>query len=437
MIRRVPSIHPPAVRDTLPPTTGVTYDTAFWLSYVANLAIMTGHSLLFRYADVVFFFGGGELLLGWIVGIGMVGSLVMRVAQGVGIDRYGPRKMWLLSSLLFIVSCLGHLFVTQAEGPLIFLLRIGYNCSIAGFFGASITFISARAPRARMAEVVGMLGTSGFLAMVLGTALGDALLGGAPMTLYGLRLMFVLAAALGGVNMLLCALATRRESFQPRSRHVSPFGLMRRYHPGAVLLASAATGFGLSLPGTFLRPYAESIGIPGIALFFAVYCPTAFCSRFLARGLPARIGNRRVLYLGLTAMVAGMLLFTVATNQWLLCLPAAFLGVAHALLFPSVIAAGTAPFPMRYRGLATTLVLAMFDLGTFVGSPIAGAILSYSFLVDLPPFPTMFVSVAGMIGACAIAYALSRPRVALPDTRSGITVLGPPAGQAAGRTISR
>jgi MFS family permease len=397
-----------------------TYDAAFWLTYAANLSIMTAHSLLFRYADVVFFFGGSELLLGWIVGVGMVGSLVMRLAQGVGIDRYGPRRMWMLSSVLFVASCLGHLLVTRVDGPLIFALRIGYNCAIAGFYGATITFISARAPVARMTEMVGMLGTSGFLAMVLGSWLGDLLLGSGPMTIGHLRLMFVLAAVLGTANLVLCRFATQGARFQPRRRQVSPWKLLRRYHPGAVLLVSAATGFGLGLPGTFLRPYAESVNIPGIALFFTVYCPTAFAARFLSRGLPARLGDRRVLHLGLCSMITSMLLFTIAGNQWLLSLPAIFLGIAHALLFPSVIAEGTRGFPVRYRGLATTLVLAAFDSGTLIGAPIAGAILSYSEIVSLPGFPTMFVSAAALVAGSAALYARSRPRkVFVAETPAG------------------
>ena len=77
-------------------------------------------------------------------------------------------------------------------------------------------------------------------------------------------------------------------------------------------------------------------------------------------------------------MVVAMLLFTVAANQWLLCLPAIALEIAHALLFPSLIAEGTAALPSRNRGLATTVVLAFFDMGTLVGSPIAGGIVSYA-----------------------------------------------------------
>ena len=42
---------------------------------------------------------------------------------------------------------------------------------VAGVFGASITYISTRAPAHRMAEIIGMLGTSGFVGMVAGTML--------------------------------------------------------------------------------------------------------------------------------------------------------------------------------------------------------------------------------------------------------------------------
>ena len=289
----------------------------------------------------------------------------------------------------------------------------------------------------RIAEVVGMLGTSGFLGMVLGTWLGDVMLGGGSATRLQLQLMFVVAAALGVVNVILCAVATRNDNFQPRSRHVSPFALLRRYHPGAVLLVGAASGFGLALPGTFLRPYAESVGIPGIALFFAVYSPTAFVARFSSRGLPARLGNRMVMHLGLASMVVGMLLFTVAVNAWLLALPAVFLGIAHALIFPSTVAVGSEAFPARHRGLATTLILSTLDVGTLIGSPIAGAILSYAYVLSLPAFPTMFVAVAAMIGVSAVVYAMSGRRAERSATSQAGESMTPRLLPASAGTIRR
>jgi hypothetical protein len=48
------------------------------LAYVANLTVSVAVALLFRYADLVSVLGGSEWHLGWIVGLGMVGSLAMR-----------------------------------------------------------------------------------------------------------------------------------------------------------------------------------------------------------------------------------------------------------------------------------------------------------------------------------------------------------------------
>ena len=44
-------------------------------------------ALMYRYADFVLFLKGDEWNVGLIVGVGMVGSLVMRFFQGFGIDH--------------------------------------------------------------------------------------------------------------------------------------------------------------------------------------------------------------------------------------------------------------------------------------------------------------------------------------------------------------
>ena len=81
----------------------------FWLTYGANFLLMVAVSLLYRYGDFVNYLGGNEVNLGWIIAVGMIGSLAMRLGQGVGIDAYGPRKIWLVSSVMFILACIAHL----------------------------------------------------------------------------------------------------------------------------------------------------------------------------------------------------------------------------------------------------------------------------------------------------------------------------------------
>ncbi len=383
------------------------YGRWFWLTYASNTAVMTAVSLLFRYADFVHALKGTELDLGWIVGVGMFGSLLMRLAQGVGIDRYGPRQVWLWSTALFVVTCVAHLWVERIDTPFVYVLRVVYTVSVAGIFGSSITYVSRSASVARMAETIGLLGTSGFVGMVLGTYLGDVLCGvGSPDRVH-LNRMFLAAAGMGAFSLVLAALATRGQIRPAARRQLPVFWVLRRYHPGSILLVGVAMGFGIGLPGIFLRAFAADLGIPKIAMFFAVYSPMAFGTRLATRRLPSRIGVRPMILAGLGCLVASMLLYLPIRYQWQFVIPAIFLGAAHAMLFPAVMAGGSAQFPVRYRGLSTTLMLAMFDLGNLVGAPLVGAILHGAREIGWPPWTTMFVSVAVLLALIGVYYAIS------------------------------
>jgi MFS family permease len=382
------------------------YDRTFWLVYASNMTLMVAVALLYRYADLVTFLGGDELLLGWIVGVGTVGSLAMRFAQGVGIDRYGPRRIWLVSMVLFVLSLLGHLTVTNLGSPWIWTLRILYSISTAGVFGSSITYVSRRLPVAHMAEVIGALGTSGFIGMALGPLLGDFFRRSEVIERDGLRAMFLTAAALGMAS-LACAVWATRDQVRPAPRRSPPaLWLLWRYHPGAVLLMSAVMGLGFALPTVFLPTFAAQLGIESIGGYFLVYSTTAFAARVLTRRFPHHVGVRVMVHLGMAALVVSLLSYLVVRSSWQLVAPGFFGGIAHALLFPAIVASGAGAFPARYRGLGTTVILAMFDIGTLVGAPFVGGLLQASRALGLPPYPTTFVTVALGMTAAGVFYEL-------------------------------
>jgi len=389
---------------------GRAYGRPFWLAYVANIQVMVAVSLLFRYADFVAALGGSEWELGWIVGIGMVGSLAVRLTLGAWIDQYGPRRVWLAALGLLAASCLAHLMVTSCHGVAVYLLRIAYCCALAGVFGASMTFISARVPPARTAEMIGMLGTAGFLGMVIGTQLGDLLLGTAVIRPWQLRTMFIAAAALACGSAAFALLATRGLPAPQPTRRPPVLQLIARYHPGPVLLVGLAMGVGLSLPGNFLRPYAAELNMQRIGLFFGVYAPTAFITRVLTRRLPERYGPGPMILAGLSGLVVGLLLLLVVSNVWQLAIPGFAFGVAHALLFPSVVAAGTRRFPAEHRGLGTTMMLGTWDAGQLVGAPLVGGLLRASHWAGLPAYPSTFIAVAGLLGLSTVVFAVVHAR---------------------------
>ncbi len=395
------------------PAGGPAYGRPFWLAYAANILVMVAVSLLFRYADFVAALGGSEWELGWIVGTGMVGSLAVRLTLGTWIDQYGPRRVWLAALGLLGASCLAHLAVGTCHGPAIYLLRIAYCCAIAGVFGASMTFISARVPPTRTAEMIGMLGTAGFLGMVIGTQLGDLLLGTAVIHRWQIDAMFVAAAVLAGGSAGFALLATRELPVPRRAGRPPLWRLIGQYNPGPVLLVGLGMGIGLTLPGNFLRPYAAQLNVPRIGLFFGVYAPTAFVTRVLTRRLPERYGPEPMILLGLTGVVGGLLLLLVVGSQWHLVFPGLVFGVSHAMLFPSVVALGARRFPVEHRGLGTTLMLGTWDAGQLVGAPLVGGLLTTSARAGLPPYPTTFVSIAALLALLGVLYAAlsSRRRV--------------------------
>ncbi len=382
------------------------YDRSFWLCYLANTMLMIAVSLLFRYADFVTQLGGSERHLGVIVGTGMIGAVAVRLLLGTGIDRYSPRPIWLGALVLFIVAALGHLAVHTVHGPWVYLMRVLLTIGIAGGVGASLTYVSLRVPESRIAEIVGMIGTSGFVGLAIGPVVGDFLFRTPVITRQQIDWMFLLAAFVGTIALVAATLATGGQVQRRRKRrHPALFPLIRRYQPGVILLVALAMGLGIGLPSVFVRAYAAEMSIVGIRNYFLVYALVAFTVRVTTRRWTQRLGIRTVILIGLSALSASMVLYLVVHQAWQLAIPAAVAGFAHALLFPAIVAGGSISFPVRYRGLATTLVLGMFDVGNLIGQPAIGNTLYYAERFGLPKYPTMFMAVALFMIAVAVFYA--------------------------------
>jgi len=146
-----------------------------------------------------------------------------------------------------------------------------------------------------------------------------------------------------------------------------------------------------------------------------VYAIAAIVTRVYTRQWPSRYGSRPMILLGLGGLIASLFLFLPVRSEWQLLFPAVGFGCSHAILFPSVVAAGSATFPPRHRGLATLLILAVWDIGQLLGAPTAGAVLRFSEPVGLPPYPTMFLVMAALLTLMGACYAVaSRHSTAAP-----------------------
>lgn len=403
----VPSSQPDAAADE------AIYDRSFWLAYAANLMLVCANSLTFRFAEFIAYLGGSsgtEELAGEIVRAGLIAAIFFRPGLGRAIDHYGTRVTWLVSSFVYITGSAAFLFPGRLS-PLVWLARIAYQTGLAGMFSCSIVHIQNQVPSHRRTEVIGSLGSSGFLGTILGTQLGDLFFAFLPAGQPRFLAMFGVAAALGLTHAIVVFRLTRSDAHIRPAATPGPFRLLFRYWPGPIVLVAVAMGAGFVVTTVFLTRFATAMHLRGIALFFLPYSLTAFGCRWIFRDWGTSFGRHQMVLWGLTGLTVGQLLFLIVSSDWLFVLPAVVCGFGHALLFPAVVSIGAGRFPVQYRGSGTTLVLGFTELGTAVAAPLLGMLIDKGNAAGgTLGFSWMFTSAAGVAAAVAVLYALTAAR---------------------------
>lgn len=389
--------------DTLRP-----YGVRFWLAYLANFLICIAMNTLVRYADFVREIGGTAWELGWIVGIGTIGSLAVRFYLGRAADRHGAQKVWIASLMLFSVACFAHLWVSNPHGAGIYFWRLVFSTAIAGIFGASTTFISQGAGPERMAELIGMLGTSGFLGVIVGTQLGDFITVG----LKNVRLIFVVGGTLALAAAFFAWAASAGMRHRSAPGNVSSWRAVRQFSHYSLIILGIAMGMALGLPPVFLPAIAHSWGVERVGLFFAVYAPVAIVTRIATRGIFSRWDLRLLAGGSMMLLALGHCLILLGRSEWALAIPAVIFGVGHAIVYPTVVSLGATRFPEEYRGLGTSLMLAASDLGMIIGAPLASGLLVIAGRLGLAQYPTMVITVSVLLSVMTIFFVVTVPRPA-------------------------
>ncbi|MEE2826764.1 MAG: MFS transporter [Planctomycetota bacterium] len=388
------------------------YNVSLLMAFLANVFQLIAVSLLFRYSDFVNVLGGDEWHLGWIVGIASFGAIACRLIQGTAIDRFGPGMVWIISLLVEIVAILWHLGIDSVSGVEVYLARSLFAMSLAGTFGAWISFISLQAPHQRIAEVIGVIGSSGFVGMAIGPTIGDWLFAESGTYAEKVEQMFHVAAITATISLLFAVLAWwlahRRGVLKPNPRAAfeNPLRVIWNSQPGFILVIGMLMGLTIGFPGTYLRPFAESLNIENIKSFFIIYNVVAFVSRLLFRNAPQVLGLSNTILLGFGFMALSMSLYLPMQSRDGFWLPATAGGLAHCFLFPSVVAACTNRFTKLHRGIATQLILGMYDLGVLIGMPVIGYLVIEARAKGLDPYPFTIKSLLGTIVTISLIYLL-------------------------------
>lgn len=397
------------------------YTRVFWLSYFANLALVTANAFTFRFAEFVAFLARAEgidevrrteSVTGNIVSVGLASALVSRFVLGQAIDRYGAGRVWVANAVLLLSGSALYV-VSDRIGPLLVTARIVFAIGMAGVAACSIVHVQHPVPPHRRTEIIGSLGSSGFLGMVVGSHASDWVLNNLQPERYKFVVLFCCTTALACVYLTMVTYLTFGDEHDRPRETPAAHRLLFRYWPGVIVLVAMTMGMTLAIPTVFLTRFATHLnasGVPvrGIGVFFTGYTLSAFIFRVSGSRWNGAIGRHRMILAGLAGHAVGTAMLPLVTSEWHFILPSVASGFGHAMLFPAVVSIGSGAFPREYRGTGTTIVLGFLEIGMMISAPRLGWIIDHYGFAAM--FWTSSLIAVGVMGLYAVTGA-RRPDV--------------------------
>lgn len=342
----------------------------------------------------------------WLVSAYAITQFVFGPIIGNLSDKYGRRPVLLASLFAFSID---YLFMALA--PTYGLLFVGRI--ISGITGASVTtaaaYIADISTKENRAKNFGMIGAAFGIGFIAGPALGGLLAG------FGLRAPFYAASILCLLNAVYgyfilpesLGLEHRRQfhwkkinpfgGFQFIRRHPKIIGLAATYfllYLGAQSVMANWSYFTMYKFGWGEKMVGISLGVVGLVV--------GIVQAGLTRVVNPKLGNEKSIYLGLFLYVIGLILFSMASDSWMMfafTVPYCMGGLAGPAL-QSTLATHVAP---NEQGALQGSMASLMSLTTIFGPMIMNNLFEF-FTTDKAPFH--FAGMPFALGALLMLIAL-------------------------------
>ena len=335
----------------------------------------------------------------WLLSAYAITQFVFAPVIGNLSDRYGRRPV-LLSSL----TGFGIDYIFLALAPTYGWLFVGRI--IAGITGASFTtgaaYIADVSTPATRAKNFGMIGAAFGLGFIIGPALGGLLAG------WGVRAPFYAAAGLCLLNALYGYFVLPESLPKEKRRRfewkkANPFGAFQ------FLKKTPAIG-GLAI--CYFLIYLAAQAVQGNWSYFTIYrfqwnekmvgislavvgLLVGIVQAGLTRVINPKIGNEKSIYLGMLLYALGLILFSVATDGWMMFLfliPYCLGGIAG----PALQSTMAGHIPGNEQGELQGALTGLMSLTTIIGPLMMNNLFNY-FTTNKAPF--YFPGISFLLGA--------------------------------------
>lgn len=340
------------------------YSANFWALTFAMFLFMTSFNLIMPELNTFITSLGGEAYKGLLIALFTITAAIARPFSGKMADVVGRKSTMYIGTVVCIIVTLFYPF----SGTVTFLLLLRFFHGFSsGFLPTGATaLITDILPPNRRGHGMGVFGTG----ISLGIGVGQFL--GSPITaLVSLNGLFISSSILALIALILVhQVKETLEKPQPFNWSVFKVGLNDILEP-AVFPVAVTMFLTASCSGMLfvLSPdISEYLGIDNKGWFFLFYVMTTILIRLTAGKLSDLIGRRQTLIIGISFLIASMLLVGYANDVFWYTTSSLVFGVATGISSPTLFAWMADLAPANRRGVSTGTLFIALELGILFGA---------------------------------------------------------------------
>lgn len=350
-------------------------------AFLANVLLcFSQHSVNTLISTYAAFLGAGAVLVGTISGLYFAVAFAARPFSGPAITILNQKKLLIYVYLAGVVTNVVYAFAGNIA--LFIVARILHGLQFAFVGSLSLTIASDSLPQEKLGSGIGAFGIGSALAQAIGPGLGIAVRdfgtehwgeGGAYRAVFLMAALFMLLAAIPAIMLPDKAQdAEKRKSLGVWYRNIiSTETLLPTALLGLVSLASM-------LYSAYMLPYAESLGIPSIALFFTVYAIVLLVARPFFGRLADRADMKYVVIPSFLLFIASFVVVGLARSLPLMLVAAVLAAAGFGALSPAIQTICIKTVSPERRGVASNTQYFGMDLGYFLGPFLGGFVYKYT-----------------------------------------------------------
>lgn len=307
--------------------------------------------------------GTEDSALGWIIGISMLATLIVRPFAGAALDRFGRKWVFILGIVVVGVASAAHLIQVIS---IICIVRFIHGLGFGTANTASNTVATDNMPKTRFAEGMGFFSLSSSLALAIAPAIALSL--GSSTMIYSATVCMLIAA--------LAAFSIHYKAPEKKpdgSRKFSDCFEKSAMLPAFILFCITTTYGAVT---TFLALSSQEQGIENIGIYFTVYALVLLVTRPSIGKFLDRRGFGAAILPGLLFVTASLVVLSYATTIPMFILSAVLFGIGQGSVQNSAQTMAVVYAPKHRVGIANATYFMGFDAGVGVGSIVAGSLVS-------------------------------------------------------------